>query len=251
MEDPRTIKLSPPTWAPLVLIFVVAMGGFFYVAGKKIEAQDHTPTMISVSGEGKTSVAPDIAMLSFGMQVQRQPTAKAAMDQLGKGMTAVLDAVKKAGIDEKDISTQGLSLNPAYDWKEGTQVMRGFDASQSLSVKVRDLDKVSDVLAAAANAGANQVGGVSFIVDDPEKARAEARETAIAQAQEKAETLAHQLRMHLGKLKNYSEGGENFPYPRPMMEGAMMAKSADVTAPPVPAGEQEVNVQVTMTYELK
>ncbi len=247
----RTLQIQPPLWMPLVVLLAITIGGGFYVYGKKIEVKDIAPTLISVSGEGKSNAAPDIAELSFGIQIQRQPTAKAAMDRLGKGMTAILDAVKKAGVPEKDIRTEGLSLNPAYDWKDGTQVMRGFDASQSLRVKVRDLDIVSDVLAAATNAGANQAGGVSFIVDNPEKSRAEARQEAIDQAQAKAVLLARQLGMTLGKLKNFSEGGGYIP---PVMYGrgamAMESKAMDVAPTPLPAGEQEVQVQVTLTYEL-
>ncbi|NOS67477.1 MAG: SIMPL domain-containing protein [Candidatus Peribacteraceae bacterium] len=253
MDDSRTISVQPPLWMSVAVLLAVAIGGGFYVYGKKIEVKDVAPTLISVTGEGKANATPDIAELTFGIQIQRQPTAKAAMDQLGKGMTAVFEAVKKAGIEEKDISTAGLSLNPAYDWNEGRQIMRGFDASQSLRVKVRDLDAVSDVLAAATNAGANQAGGVSFIVDEPEKSRAEARQEAITLAQQKAQTLAKQLGMSLGELKSFNEGGGYVP---PIMYGrdataAMAEKSMDVTATPLPAGEQEVNVQVTLTYELR
>lgn len=253
MDDSRTLSVQPPLWMPVVVLLAVAVGGGFYVYGKKIEVKDVAPTLISVSGEGKAAAVPDIAELSFGITIQRQPTAKAAMDQLGKGMTAILDAVKKAGIPETDIKTESLSLNPAYDWNEGRQIMRGFDATQSLRVKVRDLDKVSDVLAAATNAGANQAGGVNFIVDDPEKSRAEARQEAIELAQQKAVTLAAQLGMSLGKLKNFSEGGGYVP---PVIYGrgggmAMDSKAMEVMPTPLPAGEQEVNVQVTLTYELK
>ena len=131
--------------------------------------------------------------------------------------------------------------------------MRGFDASQSLRVKVRDLDTVSDVLAAATNAGANQAGSVNFVVDDPEKARAEARQEAIDQAQEKAKTLAAQLGMQLGKIKGFSEGGGYMP---PVMYGRggameMDAKAMEVAPTPLPPGEEEMTIQVTLTYELR
>lgn len=254
MDDTRSITLRPPMWMPLVLLLAVVIGGAFYIYGKKLETKYGEPTMISVTGEGKSAATPDIAELSFGIQVQRQPTAKAAMDKLGKGMQSVFDAVKKAGVEEKDIKTESLALNPAYDWNEGKQIMRGFDASQSLRVKVRDLDTVSDVLAAATNAGANQAGSVSFVVDDPEQARAEARQEAIDQAQEKAEILADQLGMRLGKIKGFSEGGGYIP---PMMYGrgggmAMESKAMDMIAPtPLPPGEEEMTIQVTLTYELK
>ncbi len=252
MDDIRTITIRPPNWVPVIVLLAVVIGGGFYVAGKKLETKDHTPTTISVSGEGKSTATPDIAELSFGVQVQRQADAKTAMDMLGKQMQAVFDAVKKAGVEEKDITTEQLSLNPAFDWKDGVQTPRGFDASQSLRVKIRAMDKVSAVLAAATVAGANQAGGVNFRVDDPEKARASARQEAIQQAQKKAQELAVQLGMTLGKLKGFSEGGGYSPpvmYARDAM--AMESKSVDVAPTPLPPGEQEVQVQVSLTYELR
>ncbi len=254
MDDTRIITLRPAAWMPFVLLLAVVIGGLFFIAGKHLETKEFDRTTISVSGEGKAAAVPDIAELSFGVQIQRQTTARQAMDMLGKNMTAVLDAVKKSGIEEKDIRTESLALNPTYDWKDGQQVMRGFDASQSLRVKVRDLDTVSDVLAAATNAGANQAGGVSFIVDDPEKSRAEAREEAISQAQAKAVTLAKQLGMRLGKLKSFSEGGgysPPMPYARAEMAMDTAMGGGGVMPTPLPAGEQEVNVQVQLTYELR
>lgn len=254
MDDTRTLRIRPPAWAPVIVLLAVVIGGGFYVYGKKVEVREATSAVISVSGEGKAAAAPDIAELSFGVTVQRQPTAKGAMDLLGQGMQSVVDAVKKAGVEEKDIRTEGLSLNPAYDWNEGRQIMRGFDASQSLRVKVRNLESVSNVLAAATNAGANQVGGVNFIVDDPEKARATARQEAIEQAQGKAATLAAQLGMKLGKLKNFSEGGGAVPpifYAREAMAMDKGMGGGGVEPTPLPAGEQEVTVQVTLTYELR
>jgi uncharacterized protein YggE len=234
------------------MIVAVALGGFFYIHGKKLETRTQNTATISVSGEGKTSMSPDVAQLQFGVQVQREQTAKQAMSKLSTQMKAVIDAVKQAGVPDKDIRTESLSLNPAYDWTDKGQVARGFDASQSLSVKVRDLDRVSEVLSVAANAGANNIGGVNFTIDDPEQARATARKEAITQAQEKAKILAGQLGMNLGKLQGFSEGGGGYP-PMPyrsMAGSAMMEKDVAVNAV-VPAGEEEIQVQVTLTYELR
>jgi uncharacterized protein YggE len=175
-------------WALIAAVFI---GGAFFVWGKTVETRDHSPTTISVSGEGRVFTAPDIAELSFGVQTGRKATAKEALAMLKDRMNAAFDAVKKTGVEEKDIQTESFWLNPVYDWTQNQgQVFRGFEASQSLRVKVRDLDKVSDVLEAATGAGANQAGGVNFTVDEPETKRAEAREKAIAQAKEKAQTMA-------------------------------------------------------------
>lgn len=245
MEE-RIIHLKPPLWLPVIVALV--LGGSF-VAGKKIESRG-SPGTITVTGEGKVSAVPDIASLSFGMQTGRQQTAQVAMEKLSASMNAVIEAVKQAGIEEKDIRTEYLSLSPAYDWTEQGQVPKGFEASQSLLVKVRDLTKIGPVLSAATTAGANQVGGISFTIDDPEELKREAREEAIAQAKEKAQALAGDLGVTLGKLKGFVEGGSATPVP--MYDRAMMDMGGmGGGIVPVPTGEQEVHMSVTLTYEIK
>lgn len=248
--DEHLLKLSPPLWLPIV---VVLLAGGSYVVGKTIEVRGYQPTLISVDGEGKVTAVPDIAELTFGVATGPQKTAKAAMDSLTKSMNAAFDAVKALGIEEKDISTESLYLNPSYDWNDGRQTLRGYEANQQLRVKVRDLDKVSDVLSAATNAGANQAGGVSFTIDDPQALRAQAREEAIQNAQERAEVLAGQLGVRIKKLQNFSEGG-GYPPPMPYMAKTMMEGAGGEVADagvPLPPGEQEIQVNVSLTYEVE
>jgi uncharacterized protein len=249
-DMPQTIFVRPPVAA---ILAAVTIGGLFYVGGKYVETRDREIPMITVSGEGKTSAAPDIASLSFGIQTGRQRTAGEAMTILKGGMDKVLAAVRKEGIAAKDIRSEQFSLNPVYDWSNGRQNLLGYEASQSLRVKVRNLDKVSTVLGAATAAGANQAGDVSFVIDDPEKARSVARAEAITQAKAKAERLAADLGMELGKIKNFNENGGYQPpiaYARGMaaanMDGAQEKQSVEM-----PAGEQDVNVTVSITYELR
>lgn len=247
-----TINVRPPVWA---LIVAVAVGGSFYLSGKHLEVQHRNdqPSTITVSGDGKAFAIPDIAQLNVGVQTGRQATANAAMTKLKKSMDAVIAAVKAQGIEDKDITTQSFWLNPVYDYSNGTQIARGFEAGQSLMVKVRDLDKASDVLGAATAAGANQAGGVQFSVDKPDDVQAAARAEAIKKTQDKAQVLARQLGVRLGKVLNFSEGyGGGYPVPmyydKAMMGvggGAMEAQSVQL-----PVGQQEVNVNVSITYEL-
>jgi uncharacterized protein YggE len=168
-------------------------------------------------------------------------------------MDAVIAAVKEEGVEEKDIRTQQFSLNPVYDWTEQGQVFRGFEASQSLMVKVRDLDKAGTVLGAATTAGANQAGDVQFTIDEPEALQAEARAKAVAQAREKAEELAKTLGMRIKRVAGYNEGG-GYGAPMPMMRAAMADESQAANQKmemTLPAGEQDVTVNVSISYELR
>jgi uncharacterized protein len=250
MADSQTIFVRPPVWA---LITAVVLGGAFYLAGKHVETRDREIPQITVSGEGKASVAPDIAALSFGVATGRQRTAAEAMTKLKSSMDAVLAAVRKENIDAKDIKNEQFSLNPTYDWSSGRQTIIGYEASQSLRVKVRDLDNVSDVLGAATAAGANQAGGVEFTVDDPEKTRSVARAEAIAQAKAKAEQLADDLGMSLGEIRSFNENGGGYNPPMYMRSGVSAGAEMDAQkqAVEIPAGEQEMTVQVSITYELR
>ena len=247
MEDHR-IFLRPPLWLPVVIAVLLGAG---YIGGKFVETRDREKLVISVSGEGRVFAPPDIAELSFGVQTGRVETAKVAMEKLRKDMDAIFQAVKALGVEEKDIRTEHFSLNPVYDWTEKGQVFRGFEASQSFHVKVRDLDQTDDVLTAATDAGANQAGNVRFTIDDPEQQRAEARGEAITEAKEKAKLLAANLGKRLGKLKGFSEGGGGWVQPMMMMRAEKVGMGGGGPDLPLPAGEQEVNVQVTLTYELR
>lgn len=234
-------------------VVLVLLAGGFYLTGKIIEQKDFTPMVISVDADGKVSAPPDIAVVSFGVQTGRQGTAQQAIKLLADKMQEVIDAVKKDGIEDKDISTDSLSLNPAYDWKDGQQIPRGFEANQSLHVKVRDLDKIGAILSAVTAAGANQIGGVDFTIDDPEKLQAMAREKAITKAEAKAQKLAAELGKSLKRLKGFSEGGGYTP-PMPYAKANIMmdrAEGASLAAVPVPTGEQDITVSVSLTYELQ
>ena len=250
MDSTQTIFVRPPVWA---IFTAVLIAGCFYLGGKYVETRDVTPSMISVSGEGKVTAKPDIAELSFGVSVTRAATSQVAMQKLTDQMTAIVAAVEKAGIPKSDVMTEQFSLNPSYDWSTGTQQLRGYDASQSLRVKVRDLAKTSDILGVATEAGANQAGNIQFTIDEPEVLRAQARTEAIADAKKKAQELAAALGMRLGELKGYSEGGGYAPAPMMYARGAMTDedKAESASAPPLPEGEQDVLVNVTLTYELR
>ena len=245
--------MSPTKQSFFIPITVALVAGGMFLIGKYMEQQDLSPVVVSVQGEGKMSAAPDIAQVQFGMQTGRVTTAEGAMAALAREMNSVIAAVKGEGIDEKDITTQNLSLRPAYDWKDGERIDRGFEASQNLLVKVRDVSKIGAVLTAATKSGANQAGGVSFTIDDPDELRAQARTEAIADAEAKAKILAEQLGKRVGALRSYSEDGGSMPpavYRMAMNEAVGIGGGGGDGGVPVPSGEQEVRVTVSLSYEL-
>jgi hypothetical protein len=249
-DSNSTVTLRPPVWA---LLTAVIIGGLFYIAGKHLEIKGPltNPPVISVSADAKVSTPPDIAMMSFGVTSGRQTTAKAATESVNKSMAKIIAAVKELGVEDKDITTESFYLSPEYDYTTGGQIPRGFQASQSLRVKVRDLDKAGDVLTAATTAGANQAGGITFSVDNPDEAKARARQMAIEKAKAKAKVLADELGMSLGRMTGFSEDGV---YPiSPMMKANydMGVGGAMVQNAVLPAGEQDIVSNVTITYELR
>ncbi len=248
--DNSCCSSKPACWVGILLVLVA---GGFYLTGKVIEQKDFSPMTISVEGTGKASAVPDIAAVSFGVQTGRQTTAQQAMKILTAKMTDVVAAVKAQGIEEKDITTNSLSLQPEYDWSEGRQIARGFQATQTLYVKVRDLDKIGDLLAAVTGEGVNQIGGVEFTMDDPEVLQAAAREKAIIKAEAKAKLLADQLGKSIKRLKGFSEGGGYIP-PTPYAKANIAldrAGGAVMESVQIPTGEQEVSVSVSLVYELQ
>jgi len=251
--DQQIIRIQPPVG---LLLGAVALGGAFYLLGIHLNRipTPVAPGTITVTGEGKVSAAPDIAEMSFGVTTGVKATSKIASETISTEMNKVLAAVKALGIDEKDIRTESFYLNPMYDWTDGRQRLRGYEATQSLRVKVRDLEKVGDVLTAATDAGANQAGGVSFTIEEPDDKQAEARTEAIADAKQKAQALADQLGERLGDVQSFSENGGGW-YPRPMMmakeEYAMADQAAGAPGMAIPAGEEDITVSVSITYELR
>jgi len=236
---------------PLALLLSSAIGGLLYLVGVRWAQEHQNMQSISVQGEATIFAEPNLAELSLGVQTGRKQTAQIAMQELQEHMRGVLVAVKALDVKDKDIRTESLWLNPAYDWVEGKQIPRGFEAGQSVTVRLRELSKVGTVLSRAAEAGANQSGGVQFRIEDYQTLRMQAREKAIARAKQEANELAEQLGVELGEIVGFGESGSNAPEPIRGKGGMMDGYGGggnDVLA--VPAGEHEISVQVYLTYRL-
>lgn len=203
----------------------------------------------SVTGEGIVTVPPDIATVHVGVQAQGS-SVKAVQDQLNKNSNAVSAAVKATGVDSKDIQTSGYTINPMYDYANGSQRITGYQASSNLTIKVRAIDKANAVIDAATAAGANQVGGISFDVDDKTAAQNKAREEAVKDAKIKAENAAKIAGFKLGRIINYSEDFGGAPRPIPMLAKADVGLGAG-EATQVEPGTNEITVTVTLSYQIQ
>jgi uncharacterized protein len=211
---------------------------------------------ITVTGEGQASAAPDMAVLSL-VVLQEKPTAREALTANNEAMAKVLDAMKKAGIAERDLQTSGFSIDPRYvypDNKDNTQPPEapkivGYAVSNSLTVRVRDLKKVGDILDQSVTLGVNQGGNLTFTNDKPESVVEEARKKAVANAMAKAKTLTEAAGVSLGKVVEISEQSYS-PRPMPMGQAKMMT-AAPADSVPVATGENTYNVNVNVTFELK
>ncbi|PIR49965.1 hypothetical protein COU79_02050 [Candidatus Peregrinibacteria bacterium CG10_big_fil_rev_8_21_14_0_10_54_7] len=225
--------------------------GLFFLAGNYIESTPRPQAAISGIGETKVAEKPDIASVTLGVQTGRQESSQEAIETLEEQMNAVLGAVKALEIPEGDIQTSGFSLYPAYDWIEGEQVPRGYEASQNVTIKVRNPGKVGDVIGAATKAGANNVSGIQFLMDDMATLRDRARSESIAKAKKQAEDLAEELGMSLGKLTSYGEDISSFPDTGYGKGGYGGGGGTVMAESPVPIGEQEFTLRVYLTYELR
>jgi hypothetical protein len=206
---------------------------------------------LSVSGEGRASAAPDVAVLGLGVSA-KAATVEAANSQAQEAMSDLLDSLEANGVQEKDIQTRSFSIHPEYDYRNNEQVLTGYRVSHMLQVKVRDIGKAGKVIDDAVEAGGDllQVQSISFTIDDTTVLRSEAREEAVADAQAKAEELAALAGVTLGKPTYITESVYT-PSPQPYFYAERMAVPATGGAETeVSPGELEVVVNVHMTYAI-
>jgi uncharacterized protein len=208
--------------------------------------------ILTVSGSGQARVAPDEATVRLGVLAQA-PTAREAQDKVNRSAQAVLDAIRKLGVQPERIQTTGLSLGPQYSQERaGSQGPRitGYQASNTVSVLLEDLSKVGPVIDAGLTSGANNLEGVEFGLRNDDAARAAALTGAVRSARIKAEALAKALRVKLVEIVEVAEGGISIsPPPSPFRGRVAMAAEAMV-ATPVSAGEVGVDAGVTVRWRI-
>lgn len=229
---------------------VMIIAGIFLVAktNETLNTAASTNT-VSFSGEGKVLAKPDIGLIELSIVTEAATSQVAQTDNSTKS-NAVTDYLKKAGVDEKDIKTTSYNIYPQYDYSSGRNILRGYQVSETLQVKVRDLTKADEILAGVVSAGTNQINSFQLAIDDPEKLQDQAREKAIADAKQKANVLEGELGISLGRIVNFTEGSQGVPGPVFMKADSMGMGGGPVT-PSIQTGENEITVDVTITYQIK
>ena len=202
---------------------------------------------VSFIGEGKVKAAPDTARADIGLTTEGKDTITVQNENSSK-MNAVIKFLKERGVGEADIKTSNYSLSPKYEYSKGKSSLVGYILNQSLTVTVRNLDKIGEILDGAVSSGANRIDSVSLFVDRPEELKNKAREEAVKQAKEKAIMTSKIAGLRLGRLVGFSEGFSGEPL---VFYEALAKGGAAAPAPQIEPGNQEIKVNVTLTYLLK
>jgi uncharacterized protein YggE len=225
-----------------IRVIVVLAGGLL---GAPALAQVTAPAAISVTGEATVSVPPDLAQIEGGVTTEAK-TAREASDTNNAAMGKVLLALKGAGIDEKDFQTSRLSLQPQYaPNRNGPNAVVGYRASNRVTIRLRDVSQVASVVDTLVAAGANEIGGINFLVSAASKLLDNAREQAMTDARRKAEIYAKAAGVTLGSPISISEEGSPGPMPYRRMSAGVAASA------PVAQGEETLRVAVSVSWAIK
>jgi len=210
-------------------------------------------TTLAINATGEVMAEPDIAFISTGVQSEAR-TAEAAMAENRAAMNGVFEALRAAGLEDRDIQTSNFSLSPVYDYVEredgrgNEQVLRGYRVSNQVTAKVSDLSTLGETLDAVVTSGGNTFNGIRFALDDDTGVRNEARRRAMAEAMARAELYADAAGYRVARIVSINEY-ESRGGPQPMMEMAMARSMADQSTP-VSGGEVGYTIQVNVTFEL-
>ena len=252
-----------------VAIIISVIGGIVGAIcghGGPRRSSDTTQPSITVTGNGEVFAVPDVAQFSFTISKDAKTMADAQkqVSDLGNGL---IDKLKAAGIEEKDIKTEGFNAYPKYETAKmdvrpcsptycppsnGDQIIVGYTVSHTYSVKVRNLDKSSDIAKLLTDANVSSINGPDFTIADIDSVKNDARDKAIADAKAQAKVLAKQLGVHLGDIIDFQVVGDNPIYPM-YAKSAMMdsAVGASAPAPTIEPGQSDIKMQVQVTYRIR
>jgi len=260
-NNKKFIKVSI-TLAVLLSLFVLAKFINEVRQSRYIGAGEMVNT-ISVSGKGEVTAIPDIAVLNVNLSKEAK-TSKEAQDELNKLIESTMTYLKEQKIEDKDIKSEWGGVTPKYEFKrvncftypcpEGKSTIIGYTANQSLNIKVRDVDNANEIRTGLTELGIENISGPTFSIDNEDNLKKEARDLAIADARAEAKNLAKSLNVRLGRVVSFSEEGGYFPMMYAKNSAMGMGGDMMVTeerAPELPKGENKINSNVTITYQIR
>jgi len=237
--------------ALIYILMIVVI--FFFLASINEKAGANDSDVISVTGTGEIYVTPDIGLVNMSV-VAKNNDVSVATSESSKKMNAIIGYLKGNGVEEKDIKTTSFSIYPVYAWEEktGRRNLDGYEVSQTIEVKIRDLSKVGDIISNATELGANNVSSLSFTVDDDEKVKEDAKELAIKDARAKAKNLEKSLGVKLVKIVNFSEGTyPTYSYDSYYKSASGATEMLSSVAPTIQTGQNKITSTVTITYSVR
>ena len=241
----------------LLIALAVTVAGIPAIANAQVQTVPVQLPLISgtrldIAASGEVTRVPDLAVISAGVQTLK-PTATAAIEENATRMERVRAALKRAGIEDKDIQTSSINLNPEYQYDQNRPPrLTGYRASNTVNIKFRDLKRTGAILDALVAEGSNQINGPSLTIDKPESALDEARTKAIANGRARADLYARALGMRVVRLLSVSEGGGySVPPPMPYAADAVMVTGQRVAKTEIDPGTQQLQANVSMSFELQ
>lgn len=255
MDMPHFAKRILWTLIGILLVYMIVFFGTLIRNNMQkylfIGHADRQERMVSVEGQGKVVATPDVAMITMGVIAEGKTVAEAQ----GKNtaiMNTLNDRLRALGVETKDIRTANYTVYPQYNYTQDKgQQMIGYQINQQVTVKIRDLNNASRVLALAGEVGANNVGGLTFTVDDPETYRAQARRMALQKVSEKARILSQSLGVRFGSVVSYNEYEGNTDGSMYRSFAAEGMGGVPAAAPRVEAGSADMIMNVQVTFDIQ
>lgn len=233
------------------------------IIAKAIDIRDKvriTGNTITVSDNGEIYAKPDLAVINFSVVTEKKTVAE-ALSENAKQMNAVINFIKGQGVEDKDVKTTNFNIYPRYEYQNveteiypyppGKRVLVGYEVTQSLEVKIREMAKIGVIIEGAAKAGANQVGDLQFTIDKQDELKNQARAEAIKKAKAKAQELASRLGIRLIRIVNFNEGVSMPYYYGYAIKEAVGMGGEVAPSPQIETGENKITVTVTITYEIR
>jgi hypothetical protein len=245
----------------LVVVLGISLLSWSYLNWRQAQNIINPDRSISFSATGQVFAKPDIAKLNFSVITQGKE-AEVVQTENNTKTQKVIDFIKSSGVQPEDIQTINYSLNPQYDYSWCRQPKEdqfiscppkiiGYELTQTVAVKIRDFDKINTIIGGLSEHGVNQISNISFEIDDEEVYKNQARIKALNIIEKRAKLISSQTDIKLGRILNVTESSNDSRYKNYLTQPVMAPTAEVVSSAPIETGTNEINVTLTVTYEIK